>query len=147
MKFFKMLAVVFILVVSLNAASTTQLAQEPDSELFDYMIGSWVVNRSDPSYKISGGAISTYESDGTVYYQQFSDQACTELLFDTKAKWKIKNGMLIITVLSSMRPDLHPPGLVVIDRIISINKTASILESQDGTKQYRFRSQKCLLPK
>jgi hypothetical protein len=142
---------IFLTIATLLISSSVDGVVRPvspnDAVMHGYMIGVWVVDPRDPDYEKYGGAISTYNSDGTVEFSQFKDVACTELFFRSHAVWEIRNSFLVITVVSSDRPDLHPRGLVVMDRVLDIDKKSLILENKRGKIQYRLHRDSCVSPK
>ena len=115
-----------------------------DDEIRGFMVGSWVVDPKDDTYGDGGGAISTYRRDGTVDFSSFEDVGCSSPHFRTRANWTIEDGKLFIVVRSSERPDIHPPGLVVRDKVRSINAKSKVLEAESGHVQYRLRSESCI---
>ena len=147
MKHIKFIVILIPLILSFTVKAKIDIKPKTDREIYNLMIGSWVVAPDDPTYSNSGGAISTYHTNGSVDFKQFKDTACKIPFFSTKASWNIQNKKLIIKVLSSTRSDLHPTGLVVIDKVKNINKKSAILKTSSGKLQYRIHSNKCVVKK
>ena len=145
MKHIKYIVILIPLILSLTVNAKINIKPKTDKEIYKLMVGSWVVDPIDPTYNNSGGAISTYHLDGRVSFEQFKDIACKVPFFSTKAKWNISNKKLLIKVLSSTRPDLHPAGLIVADKVININNKSAVLKPTRGKLQYRIRSNKCIV--
>lgn len=135
--------IIAIITAGIPLMGANKPIKTPDAVIAEYIVGSWVVDPKD-EYYATDGAISTYKEDGTVAFEAYFDVACERLNFRTSAKWHVSAGYLYITVVSSERPDIHPPGYQVVDFIHDINSRIAVHIGQDGSKQLRIRSTECI---
>lgn len=144
MKYLSYILLLTVFILPIQSIGSLREIVKSDEIIQKYMLGSWVVDPKDSTYNYGDGAISTYTNDGFVEFNHFHDSACTKHNYSTKGKWSINDGNLIITVVTSSRTDIHPPGTVVVDSVIDINTKQAVLKSKYGTKQYRQKSKQCI---
>ncbi|MEZ5541892.1 MAG: M48 family metallopeptidase [Pseudomonadota bacterium] len=116
-----------------------------DTEITQLLVGSWAVSPQDPTFA-EPGAISTYRADGSLEFTAYTDNTCTAAEFHSTAQWLVRDGLLVIHVITSEQPDSIQPGATIVDRVVSIDAQQAVLESKCGTLQYRVRRATCVPP-
>lgn len=113
-----------------------------DKELFQLIIGTWVIHPQDEIY-YEIGAITEYRSDGVVVVDLFRDASCKLFESHIEGKWNISNKILSIVVTKG--DEFLKNGEIIIDDIINLTTNEMVLKStDDGSLQYRLRSKGCV---
>ncbi|WP_194868254.1 hypothetical protein [Pseudoalteromonas sp. PPB1] len=131
--------VAFLLTVSVDV--TAQPIS--DFELSKKLVGSWSISKTDKYYG-QEDHISTYRSDGTIEHIQYTSGKCNSIDSITLGSWLIKGGQLTITVTESQGQNPLPTGIIVTDKIVTIDDKSFVFISSAGRKVRRIRSNTCL---
>ncbi|MCF2909845.1 hypothetical protein L1285_16085 [Pseudoalteromonas sp. DL2-H2.2] len=129
------------LLLSISADITAQPIT--DLQLSQSLVGSWTVSKADTYYG-QEGHVSTYRKDGTLQHIQYTSGKCDSIDSITHGSWLIKDGQLMLTVTESNGKNPFPIGIVVTDKIVTIDDNSFVFLSSEGRKVRRTRSDKCL---
>ena len=114
-----------------------------DIELSKRLVGSWTISKTDKYYG-QEGHVSTYRNDGIIEHIQYTSDKCNSIESITLGSWYIEDGQLKITVTESRGQNPLPVGIVVTDKIVTIDNNYFVFTSSEGRKVRRARSSKCL---
>jgi hypothetical protein len=137
----------FFLVLLLTGCANHQVTNSApsDQDIEVLLVGNWFVSQVDTTFYM-GNSISSYTKGHNVFFIAYADSECRKPLFETEALWEVKDRILIITVIKSSAPHIHPTGLVVTDEILSIDDANKVLKSiKNEHRQLRTKSSSCAI--
>ena len=123
--------ILFVLLIA------TAFASDADSDLFDKIVGEWLFEITEGAMYIK--ATEEYKNNGTVntHGEVFHNEKLVEE-YKVKSRWKVIDGFTHIEILESDNKYLKP-GLIIKDKIISVNEKEFTFESDDGKQTTIFR--------
>ena len=123
--------ILFVLLIA------TAFASDSDQDLYEKIVGVWLFKISEGDMYIK--ATEEYKNDGTVntYGEVFLNDELVEE-YKVKSRWKVVDGFSHVEILESDNEYLKP-GLMIKDKIISVNEKEFTFESDDGKQTTIFR--------
>ena len=120
-----------LLIVALGATTqpSTTTAPSEDAELARRLVGVWV---SDPAEPRPLDSIVTLNADGTGTEVAYERGKPPNSGVTVTTRWSIKDRILSVRSITSSDPQRIPPGIQLMDRIISISDEKFVWEAGAG---------------
>ncbi|MCF6442121.1 hypothetical protein L1077_22090 [Pseudoalteromonas luteoviolacea] len=134
----------YVVVAFLLSISIDVIAQPiTDIELSKRLVGSWTISKTDMYYG-QEGHVSNYRNDGIIEHIQYTSGQCNSIDSITLGSWYIEDGQLTLKVTESSGQNPLPVGIIVTDKVVTIDNNYFVFISSEGRKVHRTRSSKCL---
>jgi hypothetical protein len=123
---FFLISTFFFLNCSLTFGSATPYT---DDYYRNTIVGTWIIADSD-----STPSETTYTRDGRVFYKTLTPDT-----LEAVARWKIKNGSLLVKVTQSSDETIIPVGTITVDRIVDLTAEKQVLICDNNKRVIRIK--------